>query len=38
LVAITKGREGKEITEMMDLKRAGCLGISDDGRAVMNAG
>ncbi len=36
--AITKGREGKEITEMMDLKRAGCLGISDDGRGVMNAG
>ncbi|MBF0123423.1 MAG: dihydroorotase [Candidatus Omnitrophica bacterium] len=36
--AITKGREGKEITEMMDLKSSGCLGISDDGRAVMNAG
>ena len=36
--AITKGREGKEITEMMDLKRAGCLGISDDGRGLMNAG
>ncbi|MEI6438527.1 MAG: dihydroorotase [Candidatus Omnitrophota bacterium] len=36
--AITKGREGKEITEMMDLKQAGCLGISDDGRGLMNAG
>lgn len=36
--AITKAREGKEITEMVDLKRAGCLGISDDGRGVMNAG
>lgn len=36
--AITKGREGKEISEMMDLKRAGCLGISDDGRGVMHAG
>lgn len=36
--AITKNREGTHITEMMDLKRAGCLGISDDGRAVMNAG
>ncbi|MBF0619466.1 MAG: dihydroorotase [Candidatus Omnitrophica bacterium] len=36
--AITKGRAGEQITEMMDLKRAGCLGVSDDGRAVMNAG
>lgn len=36
--AITKGREGREITEMMDLRRAGCLGISDDGRGLMNAG
>ncbi len=36
--AITKGRDGKEITEMMDLRRAGCLGISDDGRGLMNAG
>lgn len=36
--AITKGREGVQITEMMDLKRSGCLGVSDDGRAVMNAG
>lgn len=36
--AITKGRQGKEITEMMDLRRAGCLGVSDDGCGVMNAG
>ena len=36
--AITKGREGAQITEMMDLKRSGCLGVTDDGRAVMNAG
>ncbi len=36
--AITKGREGREITEMMDLRRAGCLGVSDDGRSLMNAG
>jgi dihydroorotase len=36
--AITKKREGVEITEMMDLKRAGCLGVSDDGRGLMNAG
>lgn len=36
--AITKNRAGVEITEMMDLRRAGCLGLSDDGRGVMNAG
>jgi dihydroorotase len=36
--AITKGRAGVEITEMMDLRRAGCLGVSDDGRGLMNAG
>lgn len=36
--AITKGRAGVEITEMMDLRRAGCLGLSDDGRGLMNAG
>ena len=36
--AITKNREGKEITEMMALRRAGCLGVSDDGRGLMNAG
>ncbi len=36
--AITKGRMGVEITEMMDLRRAGCLGVSDDGRGLMNAG
>lgn len=36
--AMTKDRKGQEITEMMDLKRAGCLGVSDDGCSVMNAG
>jgi len=36
--AITKGREGKELTEMIDLRHAGCLGLSDDGRGVMDAG
>ncbi|MBF0388326.1 MAG: dihydroorotase [Candidatus Omnitrophica bacterium] len=36
--AITKNRAGVEITEMMDLRRAGCLGVSDDGRGLMNAG
>ncbi|MBF0330396.1 MAG: dihydroorotase [Candidatus Omnitrophica bacterium] len=36
--AITKGRDGAQLTEMMDLKRAGCLAVTDDGKAVMNAG
>jgi dihydroorotase len=36
--AITKNREGAQLTEMMDLKRAGCLAVTDDGRAVLNAG
>ncbi len=34
---ITKGQEGREITEMAALAEAGCLGISDDGKSVMNA-
>ncbi|MEI8012931.1 MAG: dihydroorotase [Candidatus Omnitrophota bacterium] len=36
--AITKNRGGEQLTEMMDLKRAGCLAVTDDGSAVMNAG
>ena len=36
--AITKNREGLQLTEMMDLKRAGCLAVTDDGKAVLNAG
>jgi dihydroorotase len=35
--AITKKSEGKELTEMADLKEAGALGVSDDGLCVMNA-
>lgn len=35
--AITKKSEGKELTEMADLKDAGALGVSDDGLCVMNA-
>ena len=29
--AITKGSEGKELAEIGDLRRAGCVAISDDG-------
>ncbi len=36
--AITKGRHGKEMTEMMELRQAGCLAVSDDGESVADAG
>ncbi|MBI5378634.1 MAG: dihydroorotase [Nitrospirae bacterium] len=36
--AITKGSQGEEITEMGELKEAGCVAVSDDGRPVMQAG
>ena len=35
--AITKGLEGKELAEIGDLRRAGCVAISDDGKPVMNS-
>jgi len=35
--AITKGSEGKELAEIGDLQRAGCIAISDDGLPVMNS-
>jgi len=35
--AISKGLKGEEMAELGDLKAAGCLGFSDDGRPVMNA-
>lgn len=35
--AITKGLEGKELTEIADLKAAGVVAITDDGHPVMNA-
>ncbi|RKY42150.1 MAG: dihydroorotase [Candidatus Makaraimicrobium thalassicum] len=35
---ITKKREGERITEMGELKDAGCLAVSDDGDAVGDAG
>lgn len=34
---ITKGRKGEELTEMAELKKAGCLAVSDDGDSVRNA-
>ena len=35
--AVTKGSEGAQLTEMGDLREAGAIGVSDDGRCVMNA-
>lgn len=34
---LTKGREGKEISEMSDLKDGGCVAVSDDGNAIENS-
>lgn len=35
--AITKGSKGEELAEMSELREAGCLAVSDDGKPVMNA-
>lgn len=35
--AITKGLKGEEFSDFSELKRAGCVGVSDDGRPVKNA-
>lgn len=34
---ISKGQEGNEITAMGELKKAGCIAVSDDGKPVMNS-
>ncbi|MFQ5464379.1 MAG: dihydroorotase [Thermodesulfobacteriota bacterium] len=34
--AVTVGLEGRSLTEMADLKEAGCVAVSDDGRPVMD--
>ncbi|MDO8210714.1 dihydroorotase [Conexibacter sp. CPCC 206217] len=38
LAAITKGLSGHELTEMAELRDAGALGFTDDGRPVVSAG
>lgn len=35
--AISKGLKGESLAEMGELKDAGCVAVSDDGRPVMNA-
>jgi dihydroorotase len=37
VAAITRGFEGEELTEMAELRDAGVVGFSDDGRPVRNA-
>jgi dihydroorotase len=34
--AITRGSEGEELAEMAEMKEAGAVAVSDDGRPVMN--
>ena len=36
--AITKGLRGEALTEMGELKAAGCVGVTDDRRSVSDAG
>lgn len=36
--AVTKLMEGKEITDVKELKKAGICAISEDGKSVMNSG
>ena len=38
LAAITKALNGDELTEMADLRDAGALGFTDDGKPVVHAG
>ena len=38
LGALTKGSAGKELAEMGEMKKAGIVAVSDDGRPVTNAG
>ena len=38
LAAITRGLDGKDLTEMADLRDAGAIGFTDDGKPVVSAG
>jgi dihydroorotase len=38
LPAITRGLEGRELTEMAELREQGALGFTDDGKPLVNAG
>ena len=36
--AITRGSNGEQLADMAELKDAGCVCVTDDGRPVMSAG
>jgi dihydroorotase len=38
LASITRGLDGKDLTEMADLRDAGAIGFTDDGKPVVSAG
>jgi dihydroorotase len=38
LASITRGLEGRELTEMADLRQTGAIGFTDDGKPVVSAG
>src|SRR5207248_6884167 len=38
VAAITRGLGGEELTEMAELRDAGALGFTDDGKPVVSAG
>ena len=35
--SITRGQKDQELVDMFDLKKAGCLALSDDGKSVVNS-
>ncbi len=37
MAAVSRGLEGRELTEMFDLAEAGAVAFSDDGQTIMNA-
>jgi len=37
IAAITKGQQGKELSEMAELREAGAVAVSDDGACVMSS-
>lgn len=37
VAAVTKGFQGQELVEMMDIREGGAVGFSDDGKGIQNA-
>ena len=37
IAAVTKGQMGQELTDMADLKKAGAVALSDDGKPILNS-